>query len=283
MDAREELRQLASRLAAAADLPDLVELRKVRARIAAIEERLFGKQPKATRGSGARQRILAYFLERGVGTPVTMTELREVSGIQEFARRVRELRVEEGWDIRYEDGVYRLHSDEPNEEAAEDWQLANSIRRRKDLGARDRILEYLKSRVGRKVNGELLDYVSGIHEWARRLRELRDEYGWPISSFHDRPELRPDEYVLEGLDPLPENVRDVSATKRKAVFERDGYRCRACGAVPGPGVWLEPDHIIEVTEGGSNDLDNLITVCHRCHTAKTAEYQKLRRELRRFM
>lgn len=210
-----------------------------------------------------------------------MAELREVSGIQEWARRVRELRVEEGWDIRHEGYVYRLMSDAPDEAAAANWQLANNIRRRDDLNARERILEYLKANVASRVNGDMLHYVSGIHEWARRLRELRDEYGWPISSFHDRPELAPDEYLLEDLDRMEANVRDVSAATRREVFERDGYQCRVCGAVPGLGVWLEPDHVVEAAEGGSHGADNLITVCHRCHTVKTAEYQRLRRELRR--
>lgn len=283
MDPRQELKSLAAELDKLADLPDLARLREMRARIVAVEERLFGKPANAARGAGARQRILAYFLSRGVGAPVTMAELREVSGIQEFARRVRELRVEEGWKIAYADGVYRLLAPEPDEETAADWQLANTIRRRKDLNARERILEYLQARVGRIVSGEVLRYVSDINEWARRLRELRDEQGWPISSFHDRPELRPDEYVLESLEQLSKNSRAVSAATRKAVFERDEYRCRACGAVPGPGVWLEPDHIVEVAEGGSHDADNLVTVCHRCHTVKTAEYQRLRRELRRFL
>lgn len=282
MKSHPELTSLAADLERLASRPDLVKLREIRTRIAAIEEELFGKQPNASRGTGARAKILAYFLSRGVGTPVTLAELKEVSGIQEFARRVRELRVEEGWKIAYDQGVYRLLEAVPNEERAGDWQLANSIRRRKDLNARDRILEYLQARVGRVVSGDVLSYVSEINEWARRLRELRDEQGWPISSFHDRPELRPEEYVLESLEQISKNLRAVSASTRKAVFERDEYRCRACGAVPGPGVWLEPDHVVEVAEGGGHNADNLVTVCHRCHTVKTAEYQNLRRDLRRF-
>jgi hypothetical protein len=62
---------------------------------------------------------------------------------------------------------------------------------------RDRILRFLQLRVGRVVDKEALSGVSGIYEWARRVRELRDEEGWPISSNENRPDLKPGQYVLE--------------------------------------------------------------------------------------
>lgn len=67
-------------------------------------------------------------------------------------------------------------------------------------GARDRILRYLQLRVGEVVEKEELDGVAGIQEWARRVRELRVEYGWPISSDENRDDLRPGQYVLERSD-----------------------------------------------------------------------------------
>jgi len=62
---------------------------------------------------------------------------------------------------------------------------------------RDRILRYLRLNVGQVVDKESLSGVSGIFEWARRLRELRDEEGWPISSNENRRDLKPGQYVLE--------------------------------------------------------------------------------------
>jgi hypothetical protein len=67
--------------------------------------------------------------------------------------------------------------------------------------ARDRIRRYLLLRVGQVVDKEELSGVSGIYEWARRLRELRDEEGWLISSNEDRPDLKPGQYVLETTTP----------------------------------------------------------------------------------
>ena len=48
---------------------------------------------------------------------------------------------------------------------------------------------------------------------------------------------------------------------RRATFERDGYRCVRCGKAGA----LECHHRIHMDDGGSNDLDNLETLCRDCH------------------
>lgn len=55
---------------------------------------------------------------------------------------------------------------------------------------------------------------------------------------------------------------------RSAVFERDDYTCRYCGA---RGVKLECDHVHPVSRGGSSDMDNLATACRGCNRAKRAK------------
>lgn len=226
-------------------------------------------------GKGAKGRILSYFIERGIDTPITGPELRRIAGIQEWARRIRELRVEEGWDIRYDGHAYRLLSTQPNKEVAEAWRLAHSIRST-SLGAKERILKYLQARVGQVVNSELLHYVSGIQEHGRRIRELRTEDGYAISSYIDRPNLKQDEYVLESDTPsLDVNERRVSETLRKTVFERDGYRCVLCKREYGPGVLLTAHHLVSKVEGGSDtDPENFVTLCHKDHATITGEQQK---------
>ena len=44
---------------------------------------------------------------------------------------------------------------------------------------------------------------------------------------------------------------------------RDGFRCRSCGSRD----HLEVHHIRQRKDGGSDSLDNLVTLCHGCHMA----------------
>ena len=63
---------------------------------------------------------------------------------------------------------------------------------------------------------------------------------------------------------------------RRAVFERDGYRCRSCGRAGR----LEADHINPMErEPGQDpyDWNGLQTLCRNCHINKTAAEN--RREL----
>lgn len=61
--------------------------------------------------------------------------------------------------------------------------------------------------------------------------------------------------------------RSVTLRRRWEVFERDGHRCRYCGGAA-PEVRLVVDHIVPVAEGGSNDLENLVTACFECNAGK---------------
>lgn len=251
-------------------------VRRAMAELEQAEAALLQHRKRAPGGKGARQRILEYFLEKGVGVPVTGQELRRISGIQEWARRVRELRVEEGWDIRHGGVNYRLMSPVPDSAVAEAWKTANSIRREKGLSAREKILKYLQANVGQMVTSEMLNYVSGIQEHGRRVRELRTELGYAISTQIDRPELKPGEYVLESVQPtLDVNERRVSEELRRQVFERDGYMCAICGRSAGPGVLLTAHHLMPKIEGGSDtDPENFVTLCHKDHATVTGEQQR---------
>lgn len=61
----------------------------------------------------------------------------------------------------------------------------------------------------------------------------------------------------------------VSKKLRFDVFKRDAFECQYCGAHP-PGVLLHVDHIKAVAEGGTNDVDNLVTACEACNLGKGA-------------
>jgi len=242
-----------------------------------------------------RDRVLYYF--RGYPrTAIAGDELMIVAGIGEWARRVRELRREDGWRIISgvtlaemllddfdEDATaaaslpplaadeYMLLDEMPDLEAARRWHLANRIRK-SHASVRDRILEFFRENVGGSVTGEELRYVAGDKtEWARRTRELRTEFGWPIQTrATGRPDLPIGVYVLEEDRQAPEHDRQIPDSVRGEVLMRDEYRCTQCGWRhelwnPSDPRHLEAHHVKQHKDGGENTVENLITLCTVCH------------------
>lgn len=64
--------------------------------------------------------------------------------------------------------------------------------------------------------------------------------------------------------------KGITPKLRVTVFDRDDYKCQICGKTIDDGVDLEVDHKIPVAHGGTNDLDNLQTLCSECNIGKGA-------------
>lgn len=262
------------------------------------QRQLFGPRARAKRGEGALHRLRSYFIDH-VGEDVSGEELRFVSGIQEWARRVRELRDEHGYNITELGGsMYRLESTKPDEQRAADWQLANSIRR-SGGSAMSRIEKLFAAKVGEVVTRAQVDYVAEpAKEGSRRMRELRDEHGWPINSHIDEERLKPGEYRLVSADPADRRdrrQRRYEEDVREEVFARDSYTCRICGRnrekalVAGDTrFYLEIHHKSAVAEqldalslAELNRPENLVTLCHADHLRETTKLQERLRNMRR--
>ena len=153
----------------------------------------------------------------------------------------------------------------------------------KTQSARARILDYFKQNVGKVVNKEELIEVANISDWARRVRELRDEFGYRISSFADRADLRPGQYVLEAPDPDPKaRRRHIKSDTRARILSRDGFTCQVCGlgaGDPDPDhphrkIRLHVDHITPISVGGDDSDDNLRTICNICNQNRSNLFQR---------
>lgn len=59
----------------------------------------------------------------------------------------------------------------------------------------------------------------------------------------------------------------ISKKLRFEVFKRDGFTCQYCGKKT-PETVLEVDHIVSVSEGGQDDMTNLVTSCFDCNRGK---------------
>lgn len=247
----------------------------------------------------ARDRII-FYLKTYPQKIIHGDELMVVSGISEWARRVRELRVEFGWSIisgltarelaeaEEEDGSsievdgrllssikpeeYLLMKDTQDLEAAYRWNVSKTIRK-SSASVQDKILAYLKQNVGKQVTGEELRYVAGDKtEWARRARELRTQLGWPIvTRSQGRLDLPIGVYVLEEDRQLPVHDRNIPDAVRVEVLRRDVMACQKCGwkhsdvSPSDPRKILELHHRLHHVKGGANTVDNLITLCNVHH------------------
>jgi 5-methylcytosine-specific restriction endonuclease McrA len=145
-------------------------------------------------------------------------------------------------------------------------------------GSKERIRSFFRANLGRVVTaGEIRDAIGQeVSEWARRLRELRDEEGWPIRSHNDDARLKPGEYLLEEAPPEKRRdlafARTISAKLRAEVLDRNGFTCQMCGLTPGDidsntgrKVRLHIGHIVDKSLGGQDVLSNLRTLCSTCN------------------
>ena len=146
------------------------------------------------------------------------------------------------------------------------------------LSSKERIRRFLRDHVGEVVTNHQLQKAVGpeVTEWARRVRELRSEEGWPISTHNDDVNLKPGEYLL--TDDPPDSTgyrfaRHISGRLRAEVLERNGYTCQMCGAgagddddqLPGRKVRLHVGHIQDRSHGGKDELSNLRALCSSCN------------------
>ncbi|MBF0461175.1 MAG: HNH endonuclease [Magnetococcales bacterium] len=142
-------------------------------------------------------------------------------------------------------------------------------------GSKELIKRFLLANIGKVVTAQEVSSAAGASEWARRLRELRDEEGWPIITHNDSTALKPGEYRLEAAPPEKPDVRfvrSISAKLRAEVLDRNGFTCQMCGLTPGDvdlatqrKVRLHIGHIKDKSLGGKDELSNLRALCSTCN------------------
>src|SRR6266481_1264030 len=141
-------------------------------------------------------------------------------------------------------------------------------------GSKKRILAFLLANMGRVIGKRELQEASGwAAEWARRVRELRDEQGYPILSHKDRADLKPGQYLMLTDKRRPAFKRGISKETRAVVLERNGYTCQMCGLAAGDPdpystgrtIRLTMGHILDKSKGGGDSPSNLRAVCTNCN------------------
>lgn len=142
------------------------------------------------------------------------------------------------------------------------------------MGARDSLRDFFLSNLGKVLDSEELRVASGgISEWARRVRELRNEEGYQILTHNDRSDLKPGQYLLLTAKPEPAFARGISKETRAIVLDRNGFTCQMCGAGAGEPhpfdssrkTRLHLGHVIDKSMGGTDNASNLRAVCSVCN------------------
>ena len=142
--------------------------------------------------------------------------------------------------------------------------------------SKERLRQFFRDNIGKVVTSKQLQEAAGpnVTEWARRVRELRNDEGWPIATNNDDSGLKPGEYRLTSAPPSDGDYqfsRGISGRIRAQVLERNGYTCQMCGAAPGElsehgrKIRLQIGHIVDRSHGGKDDLPNLRALCSDCN------------------
>lgn len=164
------------------------------------------------------------------------------------------------------------------------------------MSARAKLRKHFLSHLNQILeSGELRAIAGNISEWARRVRELRDEEGYRILTHNDRSDLKPGQYILIDPNPAPAFERSISKETRSLVLDRNGFTCQMCGAAAGEPHPHDPSrttrlhigHIVDKSHGGTDDYVNLRAICSVCNegasnvTADRPSAIKLLTQLRR--
>ena len=141
-------------------------------------------------------------------------------------------------------------------------------------GSKQLILEFFLQNIGNVLESKDIQQASGgASEWARRVRELRNEDGYQILTHKDRANLKPNQYLMETVKRVPAFKRGISKETRAWVLERNGYTCQMCGVAAGDPdpfggsrtVRLTMGHILDKSKGGDDTPQNLRAVCTNCN------------------
>ncbi|MFH1162000.1 MAG: HNH endonuclease signature motif containing protein [Candidatus Jorgensenbacteria bacterium] len=131
------------------------------------------------------------------------------------------------------------------------------------LSQLDLIMEFYKRNPNRDIkHPEIVDWVT--KEWRKRTRAVFRDPDRGIRKLHQDGYLikvRKGVYRYEPGSVKKRSLEDFSPEIKKAIFERDGYKCVVCGRGPKEGVEIHADHIRAKDLGGKATLENGQTLC----------------------
>lgn len=188
-----------------------------------------------------------------------------------------------GFSIRHTETIEAIRRKDPNILEALNWildeidELSVVADYAHDLGSGGDALEYLREAYG--VSGNYIQSPGGpfgnVEDYEKVLDTIMG------SKFADEQTLATARRELDRIEGLQKQRTQAKAKKEAAnrrrsqfaaqrdhlmlqLIERDGYECQTCKTVDD----LTIDHIIPLSKGGSDELENLQLLCRRCNSLK---------------
>lgn len=124
---------------------------------------------------------------------------------------------------------------------------------------------YLQICMGKPVRFEKL--IDKLNEWEYDNLSF-EESELSKNSIPVKNAALPKEEAAKIMEAAAERIRVMPAI-RWQVFQRDNWKCVACGKSAANDVILHVDHIIPRSKGGQDEMDNYQTLCSVCNIGKS--------------
>lgn len=124
------------------------------------------------------------------------------------------------------------------------------------------IVEELKELEKDHIVSELMSENASLRETILELRRIlrHEREAWSIDREHYKNILYKRKNRKWQDSEFDKEYNEVRVT----ILERDDYKCTECGC----DKHLHVHHIIHRKDGGTNDENNLVTLCKWCHAEK---------------
>ncbi len=119
---------------------------------------------------------------------------------------------------------------------------------------------YLQIAKGKKVRFEEL--VEKLNNWLKQNSKHLDKSQDYFNPTYGQVNLQ------KAKELAGQRVR-VMPGIRWQVFQRDRWRCVACGRSAADNVVLHVDHIVPRSKGGKDTIENYQTLCNLCNVGKS--------------
>ena len=97
----------------------------------------------------------------------------------------------------------------------------------------------------------------------RSIKMILDQYFQSVESWSNKLS---EEYRKEKIKKVRYEMNRNRAETFYKIGRRDGFACKLCGISSRD---LQVDHVVAVSRGGNNDLNNLQILCEPCNLAKS--------------